>query len=65
MATTSSSTIRKAGKGESLTVGDMVAAFYDEAHRAVTDDSEADRLARASLMHAMRWRYVRGSKRAG
>ena len=65
MATASSRTLRNNAGGEGLTVGDMVAAFYDEAHRAVTDDTEADRLARASLMHAMRWRYVRGSKRAG
>ena len=65
MATASSSALRRNPGGDDLTVGDLVAAFYEEAHRAVKDDSEADRLARASLMHAMRWRYVRGSKRSG
>ncbi len=64
MATASSRTLRKQA-GEGLTVGDLVAAFYDEAHRAVRDDSEADRLARASLAHALRWRHVRGTRRAG
>lgn len=57
------STRTKLGK-RGITMGELVAAFYEEAHRLTHDDEEADRLARASLMHALRWGHIRTRRRA-
>lgn len=50
------------GKQRSVTMGELVAAFYEEAHRVSPDDDEAERLARASILHALRWGHVRRRK---
>lgn len=46
-----------------ITMGELVEAFYEEARRVTQNDDEAERLARASLMHALRWGHVRSRRR--
>lgn len=57
--TTASSRQLRQSKAQKTTVGELVAAFYDEARRVEEDSAEAERLARASLLHAMRWGHVK------
>lgn len=42
-----------------LTVGELIAAFYDEAQRVSKDGHEADRLAKASVRDALRRFHAR------
>jgi hypothetical protein len=60
MGNVSSRTLRKPSAAQKeLTVGDLVAAFYEEAQRMTANREEAEHLARASLLNAMRHGHVR------
>lgn len=64
MGTMSSRTLRtKTGQAE-ITVGDLIAALYDEARRVTKNGAEADRLAKASVQDVLRRGHVR-SRRHG
>jgi hypothetical protein len=59
MTSVASRTLRESQSQKSdLTIGALVAAFYDEALRMSKSSEEADRLAKMSLAHCLR-RHVR------
>ena len=61
MGTASSRHLRQT-KSRQTTVGELVAAFYDEARSVEENTAEAERLALASLLHAMRWGHVKSRR---
>lgn len=59
MTNATSRSLRQAANRKELTLGDLVAAFYDEAQQNSHNQEEADRLAKASLTQCLRLGHVR------
>jgi len=62
MTSQSSRSIRTNRNPVTATVGDLIAAFYDEAQRVAKNPEEADRLAKASLEHCLRSSHVKAKR---